>query len=150
MTNNKPRIPPGIFDDPTFGLRDRFDQELIPVDAVRWWSITSSISDLDAQTTLAAELEIQVRDRVPHIRHEDLLAATRGPRLNTLRRRITDSMDHIINHECGHADLLAAPDRLRNSLREALRLDPEEGAQLLRWVNGYFPDIASEIQEARP
>jgi len=32
-------MPPGIFDDPTFGVGERFAQDLIPVESVyRWWA----------------------------------------------------------------------------------------------------------------
>jgi len=132
----------------TTGLPPETEDGLVPVAyAVRWWATTRDIDSLDAQTELTGELRIEERNGELAFRRCDLLAATRGSRLSTLRLRITNALDHLINHECSHSDLLAAPDVLRASLREALRLDPEEGAELLEWVRGYRPHIVEEIEE---
>ena len=54
-------------------------------------------------------------------------------------------MDHLINEECSYEDVLVAPDRIRAALREALEQDEAKGRELVRWVAGYFPDLAAEF-----
>jgi hypothetical protein len=50
MTTTPLRMPPGIFDDPTFGLADRFDCELIPVsDFHAWWADVTDLRLDDAR-----------------------------------------------------------------------------------------------------
>ena len=134
----------------TTGLPPEAEDGLVLVsDAVRWWSITRGIGAPEAQTELTGILRIEDRNGEPAFRRSELLAATSGSRLSTLRLRITNALDHLINAECSHSDLLAAPNALRTNLREALRLDPEKGAELLAWVRGYRPHIADEIEEER-
>lgn len=68
-------------------------------------------------------------------------------RLAELRIDVMNAMDHLINEECTFYDVQVAPDRIRAALREALELDQVEGQELVRWVAGYFPAIAHEIEE---
>ncbi len=62
-----------------------------------------------------------------------------------LRIAVMNAMDHLINEECSFQDVLVAPDRIRAALREALEIDEAEGRELVRWVAGYFPELAGEF-----
>jgi len=68
-------------------------------------------------------------------------------RLHALHRQIADSMDHLINEECTYADVLSAPVRIQDSLRELRRLDEERYLEDLRWVRKYFPRLAAEVDK---
>ena len=121
---------------------------LVPVsNAVRWWSITADLGPLEAQAHLVEELEVVDAPEGPHFHRDDLLLATRADRLDTLSRRVKDSMDYLINAECSYSEWAAAPDVLRHSLLESHRLDPEKGRQLIGWTSGYFPDTVAEVEK---
>lgn len=68
-------------------------------------------------------------------------------RLNALHRQIADSMDHLINEECTYADVLTAPDRIQDSLRELRRLDDARYRDDPGWVRKYFPHLAEEVEK---
>ena len=89
MTMNEIRMPPGIFDDPAFGLRDRFERELIGVAEFHdWWVEITGLPKMshiaDALARLVRRLDslpIDRKDRQSPTPEFDHLAARSFHRL---------------------------------------------------------------------
>lgn len=65
-----------------------------------------------------------------------------------------NTVEHQVNEECLYHDVPVAPDRIRTSLGEALKVGAAGCRDLMRRVARYFPELRSRsrrrIDEARP